>query len=165
MVVDQSFLGFNRAAENNRFSFKMHFRKVASPVVRPGGWFSQSAFVRGYQSQGKDWKTGSGTVTWDELFGPRGILRFTTNGLLAVSGITVTLQCFGSYDEATLDVLRNSKGTAVWPYYLNVPNQTQSYELGQDGSITITTVVPASEVLLVLLLASEVKANVMLAGA
>ena len=159
MVVDQPLLVFNRAAERNRFIFTMLFGKVASPVVRAGGWFSQAAFVSGYQSQGKGWKTGPNTVTWDELFGTDGILQFTTNGLLAVSGITVTLQCFGGYDQATLNVLQSSKGTAVWPYYLNVPNQTQSYELCEDGSITLTTVVPAPEALLFLLLTCEIKAG------
>jgi len=161
MVVSQPFLMFNRAAENNRFIFNMLFEKVASPVVMAGGWFSQAAFTSGYQSHGAGWKTGPNTVTWDELFGTDGILQFITNGLLAVSGVTVTLQCFGGYDQATLNVLQSSKGTAVWPYYLNVPNQTQSYELGEDGSITITTVVPASEVLLLLLLTSEIKAGAM----
>jgi hypothetical protein len=159
MVINLPLLGFNRAAESNRFIFNMRFGKVASPVVRAGGWFSQAAFVSGYQSQGKGWKTGPNTVTWDELFGAEGILQFITNGLLAVSGVTVTLQCFGGYDQATLNLLRSSKGTAAWPYYLNVPTQTQSYELGEDGSLTITTVVPASEVLLFLLLTSGIKAG------
>lgn len=158
MVVNQPFLVFNRAAENNRFIFNMLFEEVASPVVRAAGWFSQAAFVSGYKSQGEGWKIGPNTVTWDELFGTDGILQFTSNGLLAVSGVTVTLQCFGSYDQATLDVLQSSNGTAVWPYYLNVPNQTQSYELGEDGSITITTLVPASEVLLFLMTAAPVDA-------
>jgi hypothetical protein len=153
MVVNQPFLAFNRAAENNRFIFNMVFEKVASPVVRAGGWFSQAAFVEGYQSHGQGWKTGPNTVTWDKLFGTNGILQFIVNGLLAVSGVKVTLQCFGSYDQATLNALQSNNGTSVWPYYLNVPNQTQSYELGEDGSITITAVVPASEVLLFLLLA------------
>jgi hypothetical protein len=159
MLVNEPLLAFNRAAESHRFIFSMLFEKVASPVVRAGGWFSQAAFVSGYQSQGHGWKTGPDTVTWDELFGAEGILQFTTNGLLAVSGVTVTLQCFGGYDQATLNVLRSSKGTTVWPYYLNVPNQTQSYELGEESSITVTTVVPASEALLFLLLASEIKAG------
>jgi hypothetical protein len=158
VVVNQRFLQFNQAAENNRFIFNMVFEKVASPVVRPAGWFSQAAFVSGYQSQGAGWTTGPNTVTWDELFGADGILQFLFNGLLAVSGLTVTLQCFGSYDQATLNFLESSKGTAVWPYYLNVPNQTQSYELGEDGSITITTSVPASEVLLFLMTAAPVSA-------
>src|SRR6185503_4211360 len=74
MLVDQPLLVFNRAAESNRFIFDMRFEKVASPVVRAGGWFSQAAFVSGYQSQGKGWKTGPNTVTWDELFGTDGIL-------------------------------------------------------------------------------------------
>ncbi len=156
MVVNQPFLVFNRAAENNRFIFNMLFEKMASPVVRAGGWFSQAAFVSAYQSQGKGWKTGPNTVTWDELFGTGGILQFTCNGLLAVSGVTLTLQCFGSYDQATLDTLRSSNGTTAWPYYLDVPNQTQSYDLGQDGSITITTVVPATEVLLFLMTVAPV---------
>lgn len=158
MVVNQPFLAFNRAAENNRFIFNMLFEKMANPIMRAGGWFSQAAFVSGYQSQGKGWKTGPNTVTWDELFGTSGILRFTSNGLLAVSGVTVTLQCFGSYDQATLDTLRSSSGTTAWPYYLDVPNQTQSYELGQDGSITITTVVPAPEVQLFLMTVAPVSA-------
>lgn len=158
MVVDQPFLAFNRAAENNRFIFSMLFEKMANPVVRAGGWFSQAAFVSGYQSQGKGWKTGPNTVTWDELFGTGGILQFTSNGLLAVSGVTVTLQCFGSYDQATLDTLRSSSGTTAWPYYLDVPNQRQRYDLGEDGSITITTVVPAHEAQLFLMTVAPVSA-------
>ena len=164
MLVNEPLLAFNRAAESHRFIFKMLFGKVASPVARAGGWFSQAAFASGYQSEGKGWKTGPNTVTWDELFGSEGILKFITNGLLAVSGITVTLQCFGGYDQATLNLLRSSRGTAVWPYYLNLPGQTQSYELCEEGSITITTVVPASEVLLFLLLTSEVKASLLSGG-
>lgn len=158
MVVNQPFLAFNRAAENNRFIFSMLFEKMANPVVRAGGWFSQAAFVSGYQSQGKGWKTGPNTVTWDELFGTGGILRFTSNGVLAVSGVTVTLQCFGSYDQATLDTLRSSSGTTAWPYYLDVPNQSQRYDLGEDGSITITTVVPAAEAQLFLMTVAPVSA-------
>lgn len=158
MVVNQPFLAFNRAAENNRFIFSMLFEKMANPVVRAGGWFSQAAFVSGYQSQGKGWKTGPNTVTWDELFGTGGILRFTSNGVLAVSGVTVTLQCFGSYDQATLDTLQSSSGATAWPYYLDVPNQSQRYDLGEDGSITITTVVPAAEAQLFLMTVAPVSA-------
>lgn len=151
MVVSYPFLLFNKAAENNRFIFNMHFEHVASPVVKAGGWFSQAAFVSAYQSQGVGWKTGPGTVTWDKLFGTHGILQFVFNGLVAVSGVKVTLQCFGSYDQGTLDLLESSNGTVVWPFYLNIPGQTQSYSLGEDGSITITTSVPESEVLLFLM--------------
>lgn len=156
MVVNSSFLAFNQTAEHNRFIFTMRFATVASPPVSAGGWFSQAAFASGYQSHGKGWKTGPGTVTWDELFGTDGILQFVCNGLLAVSGITLTLQCFGSYDQDTLDALQQSNGTVVWPYYLNVPDLTQNYALGTDGSITITTSVPAPNVLLFLLTAAPI---------
>jgi hypothetical protein len=156
MLVNQPFLAFNQTAENNRFNFNMLFESLASPTVRAGGWFSQAAFVSGYKSGGKGWKTGPNTVTWEELFGTDGILQFICNGMLAVSGITMALQCFGSYDQDTLDLLQSSKGTTAWPFYLSWPNQTQSHKLGTDCSITITTVVPTPEVLLFLLTAAAV---------
>jgi hypothetical protein len=156
MLVNQPFLAFNQTAANNRFNLNMLFESLASPTVRAGGWFSQGAFVSAYKSGGKGWKTGPNTVTWEELFGTDGSLQFICNGMLAISGITIALQCFGNYDQATLDLLQSSNNTTAWPFYLNVPNGTQRYELGTDCSITTTTVVPAPEVLLFLLTAAPV---------
>jgi hypothetical protein len=156
IVADQNLLLFNQAAGGNRFIFSLCFETLACPTLRAGGWFSSAAFTSGYQSQGVGWSTGPNTVTWNELFGADGILQFVNNGLLAVSGVTLTLRCFGNYDHSLVNRLNSNNCITTWPFYLNVPNQTQSYVLNVDGSLTISTKVPASDVLLFLITAEAI---------
>jgi hypothetical protein len=156
-VVNQPFRMFNQIAEGNRFVFKLHFDKIVSPTVRVGGWFSQAVFTQAFQSGGKGWLTGPGTVTWDSLFGKDGILKFICNGALAVSGMVLELQSFGQYDSAMLNALKSNKATSIWPFYLNVENLIQEYVLGADGSIKTTSKVPSSEILLLVMQAASVK--------
>lgn len=150
-VVNSLFRAFNQTAAENQFIFNLRFDKMVSQPVRPGGWFSQALFTHALQSGGQNWLTGPGTVTWDSLFGENGILKFICNGTLAVSGITMELQIFGQFDKTMLDALRNSNDAVVWPFYLNVENLTQVFSPGEDGSITIRSHVPSSEILLLVM--------------
>ncbi len=156
LVLSQPLLAFNQGAEGSRFNFSMSVDEVASPLARAGGWFSQAAFIQGYNSKGVGWKTGPGTVTWDELFGPSGQLSYVCTGLLAISGVRLNLRCFGPYDQSTVQTLEGGGPSVVWPFYLNVAGQTQSCTLNGDGSVTLTTVLAGPEVLLFLLTASPV---------
>ncbi|MGC1376168.1 MAG: hypothetical protein WA821_08100 [Anaerolineales bacterium] len=155
-VVNQPLRTFNQIAGEKPFVFTMHFDKVVSLPVRPGGWFSQAVFAQAYQSGGKNWGTGPGTVTWDDLFGENGILKFIYNGVLAISGIVLELQSFGQYDSAILDALNNAGATSIWPFYLNIKNMTQQYALNEDGSIEITSQVPSPDILLLAMQAESI---------
>ena len=55
------------------------------------------------------------------------------------------MQCFGEHDQS---ILEGQVDPVIWPFYMNLPAMDQGDSLGVDGSITITTSVPASEVLL-----------------
>ena len=150
LVVNQPFYRFNQITENGHFAFSEHFDKIASPPIRAGGWFSQAAFTQAYQSGGAGWLTGPGTVTWDEMFGDHGTLKYISTGLVAVSGVDLQLRCFGMYSAAIFDSVKANKTNIIWPYYLSVPNLVQEYTRDSD-SITITSQVPSPEVLLLLM--------------
>lgn len=156
-VVNLPFQMFNQTAERNRFVFTLKFDRVVTSSIRAGGWFSQAVFTSAFQSGGDGWITGPGTVTWESLFGEDGILNFIFNGTVAVSGMVLQLQSFGQYDNAVLDTLNSNDGSTVWPFYLNVENLVQEYVLGEDGSITIISKVPSSEILLLAMQAARVK--------
>ncbi|QSJ18007.1 hypothetical protein JYQ62_03915 [Nostoc sp. UHCC 0702] len=150
-VVNESFRIFNQIAEGKRFVFKLSFEKIATPTIRAGGWFNQGVFTQAFKSNGNGWLTGPGTVTWDSLFGNDGILKYICNRILAVSGMMLELHSFGHYNSDMLNALRSNKATSIWPFYLNVENLIQEYVLGTDGSIKITSKVPSSEILLLVM--------------
>ncbi len=158
IVVDQPFRLFNQIAQSSPFVFRMRFDRLVFLPVRPGGWFSQAVFTQAYASRGAGWQTGPGTVTWEELFGGDGILKYVCNGVLAVSGIFLELQSFGEYDSTIFESLKENGGTSVWPYYLGESNLNQDYAMGEDGSITITTTLPSPEILLFLIEAADISA-------
>lgn len=154
-LVFQPFLNFNETAENSRFVFKLHFDKIAHISTQLGGWFTQGAFVKAYQDK-STWKTGSNLVTWDELFGTNGILNWVTNGLLVASGMTLEIQIFGKYDLKTLFFLKTNLLTSVWPFYLSPENATNSFDMSEDGNITITVTTSKTQKLLLALQAESI---------
>jgi hypothetical protein len=154
-IVNQSFRLFNQIAKDNRFIFKLHFDNIVNLPIRARGWFSQGAFTQAFQSGGKGWVTGPGTVTWDNLFGENGVLKFIYNGILAVSGIKLELQSFGQYDDTMLP--KSIETFSVWPFYADVENMVQNYVINKDGSITITSQVSSSNVLLLAMTSVSIK--------
>ena len=155
-VINQPFLYFNETAMDERFVFSLHFDELVHIPIQNGSWFSNAAFVTAYKNK-SNWQTGSGTVTWDSLFGKNGILNYVTNGILAASGMSLVIQSFGNYDESTLNDLKSNPMTSIWPFYMNPENTTQVFELGDDGSITITVTTSSSEILMLGMQAISVK--------
>lgn len=155
-VINQPFLYFNETAMDQRFVFSLHFDELVHIPIQNGSWFSNAAFVSAYKNK-NNWETGSGTVTWDSLFGKGGILNFVTNGVLAASGMSLVIQSFGDYDENTLNDLQSNPLTSIWPFYMNPENTTQVFELEDDGSIKITVTTASSEILMLAMQAISVK--------
>ena len=155
LVINQPFRMFNQIAEKSPFLFRMQFERLVRLPVRAGGWFSRAVFAQACASRGEGWRTGPGTVTWEELFGEDGILKYVCSGVLAVSGIVLELQSFGEYAADIFEALKKD-GTSVWPYYLNASNLVQEYAMAPDGSITITTRLPSPEILLLLVEAASI---------
>ncbi|MCL9805223.1 hypothetical protein NAT51_06810 [Flavobacterium amniphilum] len=154
-VINQPFLYFNETAMDERFVFSLHFDKLVHIPIQSGSWFTSSAFVTAYKNK-TNWQTGS-AVTWDSLFGKGGALNYVTNGILAASGMTLTIQSYGNYDESTLNDLKSNQQTSVWPFYMNPENTTQDFILGDDGSITITVTTTSSEISMLAMQAISVK--------
>lgn len=147
LLISEAFLYFNGVAKVNRFVFKLHFDKIVNLPVTPANWYTSSALNYAYQNKA-NWNSGSGLVTWDDLFGTNGIMNFITTGILLASGMTLEIQSFAEYDEQTLNALNNNPLTSIWPFYLNTNNTEQSFTLGEDGSITIKVSTSASDTLL-----------------
>lgn len=154
-VINQPFLYFNETAMNERFVFSLHFDKLVHIPIQSGNWFTSAAFVTAYKNK-SNWQTTS-PLTWDTFFGKNGMLNFVSNGLLAASGMSLTIQSYGNYDESTLNSLKNNQQTSIWPFYMNSENTTQNFELGEDGSIKITVTSTTSEVLMLAMQAISVK--------
>jgi hypothetical protein len=154
-VINQPFLYFNETAMDERFVFSLQFDKLVHIPLQSGSWFTSSAFVTAYKNKA-NWQTGS-AVTWDSLFGKGGTLNYVTNGILAASGMILTIQSYGNYDESTLNDLKSNQQTSVWPFYMNPENTTQDFVLGDDGSITITVKTISSEISMLAMQAISVK--------
>lgn len=155
LVIYQPFLNFNDTAMGERFVFKLHFDHVVNIPIQFAGWFTQGAFVKAYQDQ-SGWVTGSGLVTWDDLFGTNGILNFITNGLLVASGMTLEIESFAKYDLKTLLFLKTNLLTTVWPFYLSPENTTNEFDICDDGSIKIKVTTSNSKSLLLAMQASAI---------
>ncbi|MDI9309166.1 MAG: hypothetical protein QM535_03025 [Limnohabitans sp.] len=154
-VINQPFLYFNETAMNERFVFSLHFDKLAHIPIQSANWFSSAAFVTAYKNP-SNWQT-SMPVTWDTFFGKNGKLNFVSTGLLVASGMTLTIQSYGNYDEGTLNTLKSNPQTSIWPFYINPENTSQDFILGNDGSIKITVTTTSSEVSILAMQAMSIK--------
>lgn len=145
IVVNQTFLNFNRVANGQRFILRLHFDNTANIPLKPAGWFTSGAFNYAYHNKSA-WVTGGDKVTWDALFGKNGILKYINSGLLVAMGITIELQVFGNYDENVVKALQNNPDLTVWPFYLNSEYLTQTVERCDDESVKITISTDQNEI-------------------
>ncbi len=145
IVLNHTFLSFNRVANGERFILKLHFDKTVNLPIRAAGWFSSGAFNSAYHNQDA-WVAGGDNVTWDALFGKNGILKYINTGLLVAMGITIELQVFGNYDENVVKALQNNPDLTVWPFYLNSEYLTQTVERCDEESVKITISTDQNEI-------------------
>ena len=93
------------------------FDKYAVWASIPGPWYNSSLLQAAYANRGMPPWTANSDPVYDDLFGPRGTMRYFIASLLIAEGMDVTITSTARFSDEDRKHIENSLPGGVWPFY------------------------------------------------
>jgi len=139
IIYSVPLLDFFRKVALAKFTTKVEFSKAASIPVELGNWFYSGAFLYAYQTP-DNWN--SDIISWKDVFGDNGILKYINTSIALISDMTIELQVSGNFDNDTVQMLKAIPDQVIFPFFQKIKGSELNFTLETDHSIKITLTVP-----------------------